>query len=164
MDIRAENHGRPHRRMCFPAALVMGRNLLTPGHLPAPGKKRKSKRWWQRKQPNNERKERGPRILLTGVGPWRANENELRLFASERKHTANPQPKKNECQNTKAESMISKQKISGVAGPMGRPHPSGVQLEGPRHRRDTRSSPSREPPPRKQNKKDNPLRNSCPEG
>ena len=32
MDVRAENRGRPHQKVCFPAAPVMGRNFLTPGH------------------------------------------------------------------------------------------------------------------------------------
>ena len=32
MDVRAENRGRPHQKVGFPAAAVMGRNFLTPGH------------------------------------------------------------------------------------------------------------------------------------
>ena len=32
MDVRAENHGRPHQKVRFPAAPVVGRNFLTPGH------------------------------------------------------------------------------------------------------------------------------------
>ena len=32
MDVRAENHGRPHQKVHSPAAPVVGRNLLTPGH------------------------------------------------------------------------------------------------------------------------------------
>ena len=32
MDVRAENRGRPHQKVCFSAAPVMGRNSLTPGH------------------------------------------------------------------------------------------------------------------------------------
>ena len=32
MDVRAENRGRPHQKVGFPAAPVMGRNFLTPGH------------------------------------------------------------------------------------------------------------------------------------
>ena len=32
MDVRAENRGRPHQKMPVPAAPVLGRNLLTPGH------------------------------------------------------------------------------------------------------------------------------------
>ena len=32
MDVRAENRGRPHQKVCFPAAPVMARNFLTPGH------------------------------------------------------------------------------------------------------------------------------------
>ena len=32
MDVRAENRGRLHRKVRFPAAPVMGRNFLTPGH------------------------------------------------------------------------------------------------------------------------------------
>ena len=32
MDVRAENRGRPHQKMRFPAAPVVGRNFLTPGH------------------------------------------------------------------------------------------------------------------------------------
>ena len=32
MDVRAENRGRPRQKVCFPAAPVMGRNFLTPGH------------------------------------------------------------------------------------------------------------------------------------
>ena len=32
MDVRAENRGRPHAKMRFPAAPVVGRNFLTPGH------------------------------------------------------------------------------------------------------------------------------------
>ena len=31
MDIRAENRGRPHQKVRFPAAPVVGRNFLTPG-------------------------------------------------------------------------------------------------------------------------------------
>ena len=33
MDVRAENRGRPHQKVRFPAAPVVGRNFLTPGHL-----------------------------------------------------------------------------------------------------------------------------------
>ena len=32
MDVRAENRGRPHEKVRFPAAPVVGRNCLTPGH------------------------------------------------------------------------------------------------------------------------------------
>ena len=32
MDVRAENRGRPHQKMRFSAAPMMGRNFLTPGH------------------------------------------------------------------------------------------------------------------------------------
>ena len=32
MDVRAENRGRPHQKVRFPAAPVVGRNFLTPGH------------------------------------------------------------------------------------------------------------------------------------
>ena len=32
MDVRAKNNGRPHQKMRFPAAQVVGRNFLTPGH------------------------------------------------------------------------------------------------------------------------------------
>ena len=32
MDVRAENHGRPHQKVRFSAAPVVGRNFLTPGH------------------------------------------------------------------------------------------------------------------------------------
>ena len=32
MDVRAENRGRPHQKVHIPAALVVGRNFLTPGH------------------------------------------------------------------------------------------------------------------------------------
>ena len=32
MDLRTKNRGHPHRKVCFPAALVVGRNFLTPGH------------------------------------------------------------------------------------------------------------------------------------
>ena len=32
MDVRAENRGRPRQKVRFPAAPVMGRNFLTPGH------------------------------------------------------------------------------------------------------------------------------------
>ena len=32
MDVRAENRGRPHQRVRFSAAPVMGRNFLTQGH------------------------------------------------------------------------------------------------------------------------------------
>ena len=32
MDVRAENHGRPHQKVRFPAAPLVGRNFLTPGH------------------------------------------------------------------------------------------------------------------------------------
>ena len=32
MDVRAENRGRPHQKMRFPATPVVGRNFLTPGH------------------------------------------------------------------------------------------------------------------------------------
>ena len=32
MDVRAENRGRPHQTVRFPAAPVVGRNFLTPGH------------------------------------------------------------------------------------------------------------------------------------
>ena len=31
--MRAENRGHPHSKLRFPAALLMGGNLLTPGHL-----------------------------------------------------------------------------------------------------------------------------------
>ena len=33
MDVRAENRGRPHQKVRFSAALVMGRNFLTQGRL-----------------------------------------------------------------------------------------------------------------------------------
>ena len=33
MDVRAENRGRPHQKVRFPAAPVVGRNFLTAGHL-----------------------------------------------------------------------------------------------------------------------------------
>ena len=32
MDVRAENRGRPRRKVRFPVAPVVGRNFLTPGH------------------------------------------------------------------------------------------------------------------------------------
>ena len=32
MDVHAENRGRPHQKVRFPAAPVVGRNFLTPGH------------------------------------------------------------------------------------------------------------------------------------
>ena len=32
MDVRAENHGRPHQKVRFPAAPVVGRKFLTLGH------------------------------------------------------------------------------------------------------------------------------------
>ena len=32
MDARTENRGRPHQKVGFPAAPLMGRNFLTPGH------------------------------------------------------------------------------------------------------------------------------------
>ena len=32
MDVRAENRGRPHQKVHFPAVPVVGRNFLTPGH------------------------------------------------------------------------------------------------------------------------------------
>ena len=32
MDVRAENRGRPHQKVHFPAAPLVGRNFLTPGH------------------------------------------------------------------------------------------------------------------------------------
>ena len=32
MDVRTENRGRPHQKLRFPAAPVVGRNFLTPGH------------------------------------------------------------------------------------------------------------------------------------
>ena len=32
MDVRADNRGRPHQKVHFSAAPVMGRNFLTPGH------------------------------------------------------------------------------------------------------------------------------------
>ena len=32
MDVRAENRGRLHQKVLFPAAPVVGRNFLTPGH------------------------------------------------------------------------------------------------------------------------------------
>ena len=32
MDVRAENRGRPHQKVRFPAVPVVGRNFLTPGH------------------------------------------------------------------------------------------------------------------------------------
>ena len=32
MDVRAENRGRPQQKALFPAAPVVGRNFLTPGH------------------------------------------------------------------------------------------------------------------------------------
>ena len=32
MDVRADNRGRPHQKVLFPAAPVVGRNFLTPGH------------------------------------------------------------------------------------------------------------------------------------
>ena len=32
MDVRAENRGRPHQKVRFPAAPVVGRNFLTLGH------------------------------------------------------------------------------------------------------------------------------------
>ena len=31
MDVRAENRERPHQKVRFPAAQVVGRNFLTPG-------------------------------------------------------------------------------------------------------------------------------------
>ena len=33
MDVRAKNRGRPHQKVHSPAAPVVGRNFLTPGHL-----------------------------------------------------------------------------------------------------------------------------------
>ena len=33
MDVRTENRGRPHQKVRLPAAPVVGRNFLTPGHL-----------------------------------------------------------------------------------------------------------------------------------
>ena len=30
MDVRAKNHGRPHQKVRFPAAPVVGRNFLPP--------------------------------------------------------------------------------------------------------------------------------------
>ena len=36
MDVRAENCGRLHQKVRFPAAPLMGRNFMTPGH---PGRK-----------------------------------------------------------------------------------------------------------------------------
>ena len=33
MDVRAANRGRPRQKVRFPAAPVVGRNFLTPGHL-----------------------------------------------------------------------------------------------------------------------------------
>ena len=32
MDVRAKNRGRLHKKLRFPAAPVVGRNFLTPGH------------------------------------------------------------------------------------------------------------------------------------
>ena len=32
MDVRTENRGRPHQKVCFPAAPVVGRDFLTPEH------------------------------------------------------------------------------------------------------------------------------------
>ena len=32
MDVRTKNRGRPRQQVSFPAAPVMGRNFLTPGH------------------------------------------------------------------------------------------------------------------------------------
>ena len=32
MDVRAENRGRPRQKVRFPAAPVVGRSFLTPGH------------------------------------------------------------------------------------------------------------------------------------
>ena len=32
MDVRAENRGRPHQKVRFPAAPVVGEKFLTPGH------------------------------------------------------------------------------------------------------------------------------------
>ena len=32
VDVRTENRGRPHQKVRFPAAPVVGRNFLTPGH------------------------------------------------------------------------------------------------------------------------------------
>ena len=32
MDVRTKNRGRPHQKACFPAAPVVGREMLTPGH------------------------------------------------------------------------------------------------------------------------------------
>ena len=32
MDVRAEDRGRPHQKVCFPVALWWGENFLTPGH------------------------------------------------------------------------------------------------------------------------------------
>ena len=32
VDVRAKNRGRPHQKVRFPAAPVVGRNSLTPGH------------------------------------------------------------------------------------------------------------------------------------
>ena len=32
MDVRTENRGRPHQKLFFPAAPVVGRNFLSPGH------------------------------------------------------------------------------------------------------------------------------------
>ena len=32
MDVRAENRGHPHQKVRFPAAPMVGRNFLTPGH------------------------------------------------------------------------------------------------------------------------------------
>ena len=33
MDVRAENRGSPSQKVRFPAAPVVGRHFLTPGHL-----------------------------------------------------------------------------------------------------------------------------------
>ena len=32
MDVRTDNRGRPHQKVCFPVAPVVGRNFLTAGH------------------------------------------------------------------------------------------------------------------------------------
>ena len=42
MDVRAKNRGRPHQKAGFPAAPVMRRNFLTPGH---PGVRVRNVRW-----------------------------------------------------------------------------------------------------------------------
>ena len=74
-----------------------------------------------KKQPDNKRRERDPRIILTEVRSSRADKSgQISLLPSE-KHILNPQVRKNNSQNPKAESKIWEAKDRRGGGAHGPP-------------------------------------------